>query len=312
MRSLPRRTAPKFAFVLGLFTMGTAAAPLLVTGCKSHDAPNAEAGADAAPAVSTAADVGNAEAARKKTEVLPPPEIVAQANNPKGAPTYSGPTATVRGVVRAVGDDAPTVTGHIDTAKPDCPMSRPMFGKLFREGNERRLADVLVAVTGYDVYVKPKAEVVTVEGRGCAWDRRTVAMTFGQRLDVVGADRRPYVPDLLGQTNVAQMFVLPGADAVKLVPRKPGRFLLLDSMRLYNRAEVFVLTYPTAAVTGLDGKFEIQGIPVGKVKVSAYLPQTDAVVEKEVEVVAGQPLDLELELPFDAAAFAKNPVKSDR
>ncbi|HSC87599.1 MAG TPA: hypothetical protein VLC09_10030, partial [Polyangiaceae bacterium] len=56
------------------------------------------------------------------------------------------------------------------------------------------------------------------------------------------------------------------------------------------------------------GRFEIQGIPVGKARVSAMLPQTETIVEREIEVVAGQPVELDLELAFSAAEFAKKPT----
>ncbi len=290
------------------------AASLLVVGlsplgCKPKPSDEQVPGAAPSAAPSTAPDAQSAEALRKKTELLPPAEVQQATNNPEGLPVYDGPTGTVRGVVRAVGDSAPSTSDAVSKAKADCRMAHPMFGKLFREGDERRLADVLVAATGYKAFLPAKRDTVTLNGEGCAWERRTVALMFGQKLNIVAMDRRPYVPEFVGQPSVAQLFAMPNADPVAMVPRKPGRFLLIDSMRLYNRADVFTLTYPTAVVTELDGKFEIQGIPVGKVKVSAFLPATNAVVEAEVEVVAGQPVELSFELPFDAA---KQPMPANQ
>jgi hypothetical protein len=67
---------------------------------------------------------------------------------------------------------------------------------------------------------------------------------------------------------------------------------------------VFVVKYATHDVTSLDGRYEIKNIPVGKVKLNAMLPATQQVVEKDVEIKAGQALELNLEIPFDAKAFA--------
>ena len=74
-------------------------------------------------------------------------------------------------------------------------------------------------------------------------------------------------------------------------------------MRLYSTADVFVLAYPTFDVTDVDGTFEITGIPVGKVKLSALLPATMAVSERDVEISADQPAIVDLSLDFDAETF---------
>lgn len=162
---------------------------------------------------------------------------------------------------------------------------------------------MLVAVTGYDAYVPQKEPAHVVRGVGCAWETRTIALTFGQTLRVQAGDNRPYVPDLMGQSMPAQLFAMPGAEPVNLPPRKPGRYRLVDSMRLYSVADVFVVAYPTFAVTGIDGKFEISGVPVGKVKVSALLPVTMAVSAQDVEVSADKPTELELSLDFDVETY---------
>jgi hypothetical protein len=52
-------------------------------------------------------------------------------------------------------------------------------------------------------------------------------------------------------------------------------------------ADVFVLAYATHDVTGLDGQYEIKGVPTGKVKLSAFLPAINKVVEKVIDVREG-------------------------
>lgn len=264
-------------------------------------------GTEEQAAVGAQSEEGKAEEYRRLTAILPSAEQVQAVNNPSQLPEYKGPTGTVRGVVRVTGDSAPLQEALLSTIEANCEPAKSVYGPLFREGAERSLGDVLVAVTGYQGgYVPPMGEAVRVEGEGCAWNARTVVMTYGQRLEVSARDRRAYVPDLMGQASPAQLFVMPGAPPVPFVPQKPGRFLLIDSMRLYNRTDVFVLTYPTAAVTGLDGKFEISGIPVGRVKVNAFLPATNATVEREIEVKENQTVELELSLPFDQKSYEAN------
>jgi hypothetical protein len=231
------------------------------------------------------------------------PDHVSKVVNPENKPAYAGPTGSVRGVVIATGDGAPVATAHLRQIKGDCAEAREAYGHVFREGMSRSLADVLVAVTGYEGYVAEKEPKQTVAARGCAFSTRTIALTFGQTIDVVSKDREAYVPNLLGSRMKAQMLALPGGVGSTLYPPEPGHYVLTDDMKLFMMADVFVVKYATHDVTSLDGAYEISGIPVGKARISALLPSTEVVVEKDIEIKAGQTLDLPLELRFDAKAF---------
>ncbi len=137
-------------------------------------------------------------------------------------------------------------------------------------------------------------------------------LTFGQSLDVRSRDSRPYVPDLMGARLKAQLVAMPRGDAIHLYPEQPGRFQLVDSMRLFMLAEVLVVKFPTHAVTGLDGHFVIPHVPVGKVSVSALLPATMEQAQKEVEVHSGELVDVTIALPFDRKKWdaARGPTAS--
>lgn len=234
-----------------------------------------------------------------------PPEAISKAVNPRGERAYSGPVATVRGIVRVTGDAAPAQPEVIRQIPEGCDRAHEVYGRLFREGPGRELGDALVAVTGYDGYVPELREAVEVEAKGCAFSTRTVALTFGQRIEVVAKDRRAYVPDLLGGQTGAQLIALPGGSGSVLFPRSPGRYVLIDNMRIYATAEVLALKYSTFAVTGVDGTFTIRGVPAGPVTVNAFLPATMGSVERKVVLEGGKDAELVLEIPFDAAAYAK-------
>lgn len=232
-------------------------------------------------------------------------DVVSRVVNPQNQPEYTGPTGTVKGIVTASGDQAPETKQHLEKIKGACPEGRAAYSHLFREGMMRSLADVLVAVTGYTGYVPAKSPKVLVAARGCAFSTRTIAMTFGQTLDVVSKDGEAYVPTLLGSRMEAQLLALPGGGPSTLYPQQPGHYFLSDSIKVFMMADVFVVKYPTHDVTSLDGRFEISGIPVGKARISAMLPATRAVVEQDIEVKAGEPLELALTLPFDAQAHGR-------
>lgn len=268
---------------------------------------SASASASAAPAASGGPGDSEKPTAKEVRNLLATPVPQADIDkviNPKGLTPYAGPTGTISGVVKVTGDAPVEHADVLRAIAPDCgPFASATYGKTPREGADRTAADVLVAVTGYDAFVPAKGAERVVRGSGCAWEARTIALMFGQTLRIGAGDNRAYVPDLLGQRMPAQLFAMPGAEPVSLPPRKPGRFTLVDSMRLYSKADVFVVPYPTFAVTGTDGKFEISGVPVGKVKVNALLPATMAVAEQEVTVKAGETVELAFSLAFDAKAF---------
>lgn len=231
------------------------------------------------------------------------PEKVSRTVNPENRPAYSGPTGSVRGLVTASGDAPPVATAHVAKIKGNCPDARETYAKIFREGMMRSLADVLVAVTGYEGYVPATDAKQTVAARGCAFSTRTMALTYGQTIEVVSKDREAYVPNLLGSNMKVQLLALPGGAGSTLYPPEPGHYMLTDSIKVFMATDVFVLKYSTHDVTGLDGRFEIGGIPVGKARISALLPATGAVVEKDIEIKAGAPLEISLDLPFDAKAW---------
>lgn len=229
---------------------------------------------------------------------------VSKAVNPENVPAYTGPTGSVKGVISATGDAPPLATAYVAKIKGACPDARETYGHVFREGMMRALADVLVAVTGYEGYVPETQPKQIVAARGCAYSTRTVALTFGQTLDIVSKDAEGYVPNLLGSSMKAQLLALPGGAPSTVYPPAPGHYVLTDDIKVFMSADVFVVKYATHDVTSLDGRYEIKGIPVGKARLSAMLPATQQVVEKDIEIKAGQPLELNLELPFDAKAYA--------
>lgn len=220
--------------------------------------------------------------------------------NPKNEQPYSGPTGTVRGVVSIKGDQPPILTDVVEKIPDKCKGARSVYGRLFREGMVRSLADALVTVTEYQGFVPAKGQTVLLNAEGCAFPARTVALTYGQRIDVASKDGEAYVPKLMGGQMKADMIAVPGSAAVKLYPHTPGRYTLIDQMHLFMTADVFVLKYATFDVTGLDGKFEITGIPVGEVTVNALLPAIMAVTQQKVKVEEGKAVELNLELEFDA------------
>jgi hypothetical protein len=226
-------------------------------------------------------------------------EAANQALNPKGLPAYSGPVGGVRGVVTVSGDAPPLVPAMVAKLPADaCPRAHELHRKLYRQGVGRTLADVLVAVTEYQGFLPARGEAVRVDMKGCAFDGRIIAMTFGQRLDVFNLDAQAYMPRLIGTQTYALRVAMPGGGPVPVFAPQPGQYMLVEQTRDYMRADLFVLNYPTFDVTGLDGEFEIGDIPNGDVKVTAYAPALGKVVEKRVKIETGVTQTVSFEIPF--------------
>jgi hypothetical protein len=239
---------------------------------------------------------------------LPDPESVSAQVNPNKEAAYAGPVGTVRGRVVVTGDTSIALPEAIAKIPPKCPSTaREVHGTLFREGPGRGLADVIVGVTGYKGYVAEREPVRRVEAKGCAFNTRTLALTYGQRIEVASMDDETYVPELLGERGQPQIVAMPGNQMVSpIYPTHPGRYILIDNLKLFMTTEVLVMKFATHAVTGLDGRFEISGVPVGQVNVNALLPITGGGAQKSVVVAADKPTDeIVLEIPFDAAAYKK-------
>lgn len=218
--------------------------------------------------------------------------------NPEHKPAYDGPKGSIEGVVKVKGDAAPSLVGAIPD---DCADAKTTFGKLFREGEGRTVADVLVAVTKFDAYIPSRKVAQPVKIKGCAFDSRTYVLTYGERLEVENGDAVPFLPVLRGSRSETQNVAAPGAGAVKLYPTEVGHYLLEDGMKHpWMRSDVFVLRYPTHAVTAVDGKYRLDGVPAGKVTLSALLPSINKHLDRDVEVPAGGVAKVDIELEFDA------------
>jgi hypothetical protein len=211
--------------------------------------------------------------------------------NPQKLPPYDGPAGSVEGTIALDGPSAPDVP--IDAHA--CPGAIDVYGKLFRAASpdargHRPLADALVVITGYTGYYLPdrsEAERVTIEPN-CGYSKRTIAMTFGQRLEVSNTSNVPFAPRLDGVVQPAVMIAPPGnnGDPVKLYPPAAGHFVLGDTLQPFVREDVFVLRQPLHAVTDLQGHYRIDAVPVGKLRVSTLLPPTGEVIEGQVDVRA--------------------------
>jgi hypothetical protein len=233
-----------------------------------------------------------------------PSASVAAVVNPMNLPAYAGPTGSVEGIVLVRGPDPPDVP-NLDVHS--CPAALDTYGKLFRAGPRRAdgtrpLADALVLVTGYaGSYLPEKDEIVRVTiGAGCGYPSRAIALTFGQRLDVANDSAVPFAPYIEGASQMPVLIAPPKQQGppVKIFLPRADYFPLRDQLQKFVRGDVYVLRHPLHAVTDTQGHFRINGVPTGKLTVSARLAALLGEAVKDVEVRDGAGENVELVLNY--------------
>jgi hypothetical protein len=286
----------------------TAAAALCcIVGCRSGG--GATTGTPESDGATAKAPAAPSQTASAPNTLGLPSADMASVINPMNLPPYTGPTGSLDGTVLVRGPDAPDVP---DLDVRACPAALDTYGKLFRAGPRRAdgarpLADAIVVVTGYSGYLREKNDVqrVTISAR-CGYPQRSIALTFGQRLDIANDSTLPFAPYLEGTPQLAVMVAPPQqrGELVKIYPVRADFFVLRDQLQKFVRGDVYVLRQPLHAVTDLQGHFRIDGVPTGQVRIGARLGAIldQAVASVDVRANSTQRVDLVLTYaPGDAS-----------
>lgn len=279
----------RFAICVG------ALAPFVGACHRGHTDASASTQASAAPSASSSSSQSSFPVPKASVDLV---------LNPQGLPEYSGPTGSVEGTIRVQGPPPPVLPVNIGK----CPAALDTYGKLFRDGTPekpngpRALADAVVVAVGYTGFAMPEkndAVHVTI-GPNCAYPSRTIALTYGQRLEVSNQTRLLFAPKIEQDENVAVM-VAPPLEAgapVRLYPEKAGYFPLVDTMEPFVHEDLYVFRHPLHAVTDTAGHYRLDGLPVGKLTIGAHHPAFDSDASAPVEVVAGAVQNVDLTLTY--------------
>jgi hypothetical protein len=289
--------------------------PAVFVACRSGNAaPSSGAAPSAAAASSSAppAPAASASSAAANGSFPMPQSALDEVLNPGHLPAYDGPTGSIEGTITVNGPPAPDV--KVDVVK--CPAALDTYGKLFREGHpdtpggSRWLADAVVVAVGYSgFYVPEKNEAVkeTIGAASCAYSSRTIALTYGQRIEISNQTKLLFAPVIDQESTPAVMVAPPreSGDPVKIYPRRAGYFNLTDRMQLFVREDLYVFRHPLHAVSDTSGHYRIDGLPVGKLEVGVHHPTIDADAKKPIEVVAGVVQRVDLELTYKPKPTSK-------
>ena len=231
-----------------------------------------------------------------------------KALNPSNLPVYNGPTGSIEGTVFITGDPSPERPTQ-PTSK--CPEAAALYAKLFREGpandkggatarrRHRRGRDDAPGSSTAFLPAASGSATLTIEG--CTLGTRTVAMTFGQRLDVANRGTLLVGPQLKPSGIVALMLAPPKGDPVHLYPTKPGRYLLGDALATDAiDADVFVFLFPLHVVTPESGALPHRRSSRGGASgIFAHLPALNTGTTSDIDVRASETTPVDLTLHYD-------------
>jgi hypothetical protein len=237
--------------------------------------------------------------------------------NPNHLPAYSGPTGSVEGTVTIDGPPSPSVP--LDASK--CPAALDTYGKLFREGTPakpggpRPLIDAVVVVVGYTgFYVPEKNEAVKLTvGANCSYPARTIAITYGQRLEISNQSALLFAPLIDNYSTPAVMVAPPkgNGEPINVYPQRAGRFMMTDRLESFVHEDLYVFRHPLHAVTDRNGHYRIDGVPVGSLKLGVAHPGANVQAEIPLDIKAGTVSKADVKVTYKPAAPPARPASSE-
>ncbi len=218
--------------------------------------------------------------------------------NPEASKAPAGPpgrlgTAVVSGRVSLAGA-TPANEKVTMTTDPFCDGHNPGETELpaYVVGADGGLGNVLLRVTEgvTGVYAAP-VEAKQLDQIGCAFSPRVLALMTGQPLDIVSSDATLHNVHAAAKANPPFNLGMPAPGTrYTRTFEKPEIVPFKCDVHPWMRAWVAVVPHPFFAVTGPDGRYEIQRLPAGTYTVEAWhekLPaQTFAVTVAEGEAAS--------------------------
>jgi hypothetical protein len=222
--------------------------------------------------------------------------------NPSHMTEYAGPTAAIEGSVRVTGDPAEVHFFHAKLPS-NCTSALTAYGPDYVAGPHGELRGALVAVLGVSGFVRPRREDKQARIHDCVFQPQIIDLDVGARLLVSNDDRDVYAPQLPGRRFVERL-AIKGQSPVVLMPTKPGAFAIDWIVGMLPgsdvpRALLYVLPSALHMVTAADGKFRIDGVPVGKAHLSvsyAGMPE----FTKDLVLKAGEVAHVDATLHYAA------------
>jgi hypothetical protein len=161
----------------------------------------------------------------------------------------------------------------------------PGTTRLYVQGKDRALGDVVVSVVGISRRAKSSQRNVIVE-QGCNFEPYISAASVGQKILVQNRDRTVHSLRLESKDNgEMHRTLLPGSSSsFQFEVKAPEDFIRIRcEVHPWEFAYVSAFDHPFFAVTDKNGSFVIDGIPAGRYTVRANHRKAGATT-KEIEI----------------------------
>jgi len=195
-----------------------------------------------------------------------------------GSSASSGPTGTIRGVVRLTGNAPVPATEPIKTDQSTCgsSVSLPRIAL----GKDNGVKDTFVFLDGVSAPVgaePPATASVLMDQKNCQYIPHAMTVPVGTQLDITNSD------EILHNVNgkiIATEGLLPKFNIAQPIKGQRSKTPALDTTGMvtlsceaghpWMSAFVLVTDNPYVAITKNDGEFVIPNVPVGKYRLKMW------------------------------------------
>ena len=200
-------------------------------------------------------------------------------------------SVSVTGIVKFEGT-APKPTRIDMSSDPNCLKAHPSPGTtedIVTSANGGLESAVVYISGGLEGRTfQPPAEPAVLEQKGCTYKPHVIALQTNQKLKVVNSDSTTHnihpMPNYNREWNTTQP---PGVPIEESFAREEIAIPVKCNIHPWMRGYMAVFKHPYFAVTGMDGSFELKGLPPGTYTITAWHGKLGTQSQK-VTVGAGQ------------------------
>jgi plastocyanin len=230
------------------------------------------------------------------------PESVQPATKPEGelaaGTPIEGPVGSIEGQVLFTGDTIPKSTIVPNTTDPQICGMQISKRDVEISPDTKGVRYVLIwfeGVTLPEGYRPPRQDMV-LDNKDCQFEPHAAAITVGSTIETTNSDNVYHTTNLAGPPATENIPLVTKGSSYKTVVRRSGTIGVKCDKHGWMQAYIRVDAHPFHAVTDVNGKFSIAGIPVGTYKLKVW-HETFGVQDREVTLKEGEVQKLEVKYP---------------